>query len=241
MAPERTGEQGKGLVIGDDGLARCWWCGDDPLYRGYHDQEWGMPLRDERALFELLSLEGFQSGLSWITILRKRVSFREAFDGFVPKVVAGYDDDDILRMLADPGIVRHRGKIVATVANARAVLQMQASGTSLTEIVWSHAPALHPMPPASIDEVPSESPESVELARVLRRWGLRYVGPTTVYAFMQAAGIVDDHILGCWRGGIGHEKRRNGPRSPKPKPKPAKPPKRSKADAALDAQDSESA
>ena len=123
-----------------EGLPRCWWCGDDPLYIAYHDREWGRPLRDERALFELLCLEGFQAGLSWITILRKRVAFREAFDGFDVAKVARYDDADVLRLLANPGIVRHRGKIVATIANAQAVEEMRRAGTSLKQIVWAHAP-----------------------------------------------------------------------------------------------------
>jgi DNA-3-methyladenine glycosylase I len=213
----------RGLIIAEDGRARCWWCGDDPLYRAYHDEEWGRPLRDERALFELLSLEGFQAGLSWLTILRKRVAFREAFEGFVPEVVAAFDETDVLRLLANPGIVRHRGKITATIANARAVLEMQTAGTSLTEIVWSHAAAVHPPPPGSADDIPATTSESVALSRALRHWGFRFVGPTTVYGFMQAAGIVDDHVLGCWRGGEGHEKRRVAARSRKPLPPPSKP------------------
>jgi len=187
------------LVTGDDGLARCWWSGADELYRAYHDDEWGRPQRDERALFELLCLEGFQAGLSWLTILRKRVAFREAFAGFVVDDVAGFDDDDVARLLVNPGIVRHRGKITATIANARAVRDMHAAGTPLVEMVWAHAPATRAAPLGSRDDVPDQTPESVELARALRRWGMRFVGPTTVYAFMQAAGLVDDHLAGCHR------------------------------------------
>ncbi len=190
-----------GLLTGDDGITRCWWCGDDPLYLDYHDREWGRPLRDERALFELLCLEGFQAGLSWITILRKRVGFREAFDGFDVAKVARYGDDDVLRLLGTPAIVRHRGKIAATMANAQAVEAMREAGTSLEEVVWTHAPLPRSAPPSARSEIPDHTPESVQLARTLRTWGMRFVGPTTVYAFMQSAGIVDDHLAGCHRAG----------------------------------------
>jgi DNA-3-methyladenine glycosylase I len=192
-----------GTTLGADGVARCWWCGDDPLYVDYHDREWGSPLRDERALFELLCLEGFQAGLSWITILRKRAAFREAFEGFDPEIVSRFTEQDVERLLDNPGIVRHRGKIAATVANAIAVGAMRDSGTSLEQIVWSHAPAARSGPPRDRSEIPAETPESAELARELRTWGMRYVGATTVYAFMQSAGLVDDHLAGCHRAGAG--------------------------------------
>jgi DNA-3-methyladenine glycosylase I len=186
-------------VVGADGIPRCWWCGDDALYVDYHDREWGTPLRDERALFELVCLEGFQAGLSWITILRKREAFREAFDGFDPEVVARYTDRDVERLLANPGIVRHRGKISATIANAIAVGAMREAGSSLPQIVWSHAPAKRSAPLTDRSEIPAETTESAGLARALRKWGMRFVGPTTVYAFMQSAGLVDDHLAGCHR------------------------------------------
>ena len=188
-----------GTVLGADGVERCWWCGDDPDYIAYHDLEWGRPVRDDRALFELLCLEGFQAGLSWITILRKRPAFREAFEGFDPGVVAAYGEGDVARLLADPGIVRHRGKITATIANAQAVLDLGAVGRSLSDLVWSHAPAPRRGPLTRRDDIPASTPESTALARELRRLGMRFVGPTTVYAFMQSAGLVDDHLAGCHR------------------------------------------
>jgi DNA-3-methyladenine glycosylase I len=187
-------------TIGDDGRRRCWWCGDDPLYVAYHDDEWGRPIHDEQGLFELLCLEGFQAGLAWITILRKRAGFREAFDGFAIDEVARYDEDDVARLVDTPAIVRHRGKITATIANARAVEAMHDAGTSLEAVVWSHAPAPRAAPLASRSEIPAQTAESAALARTLRGWGLRFVGPTTVYAFMQSAGLVDDHLAGCHRG-----------------------------------------
>ncbi len=212
---------------GSDGVTRCWWCGDDPLYTSYHDREWGKPLRDERALFELLCLEGFQAGLSWITILRKRVGFREAFDGFEVAKVAQYDEDDIVRLLADPGIVRHRGKITATIANAQAVETMRAAGTSLKQIVWSHAPVARDEALVRREEIPAQTAESAELARVLRKWGMRFVGATTVYAFMQSAGLVDDHLAGCHRAGVAGEALRKAARPGAPLPGPVKRAKRS--------------
>jgi len=215
-----------GTSLGADGITRCWWCGDDALYVDYHDREWGTPLRDERALFELLCLEGFQAGLSWITILRKRIAFREAFDGFDPEVVARYTDREVDRLLANPGIVRHRGKITATIANAQAVGAMRDAGTSLKQIVWSHAPGARESPLRERPEIPAETSESAELARVLRKWGMRYVGATTVYAFMQSAGLVDDHLAGCHRAGTGTGRHRKSPRPAAPIPRPAKRAKR---------------
>jgi DNA-3-methyladenine glycosylase I len=198
---------GGDTTLGADGVSRCWWCGDDPLYVDYHDHEWGTPLHDERALFELLCLEGFQAGLSWITILRKREAFREAFDGFDPKIVERYAERDVERLLGNPGIVRHRGKIAATVANAIAVGTMRDAGTSLEQIVWSHAPPARRAPLRDRSRIPAETAESAALARELRSWGLRYVGATTVYAFMQSAGLVDDHLAGCHRAGTGNKSR----------------------------------
>lgn len=205
-----------GTITGADGVTRCWWCGDDPLYVDYHDREWGTPLRDERALFELLCLEGFQAGLSWITILRKRVSFREAFEGFDPAVVAGYRDKDVERLLANAAIVRHRGKIMATIANAQAVEAMHAAGTSLKQVVWSHAPLARPQTLVAAAQVPAKTPESAELARALRKWGMRFVGATTTYAFMQSAGMVDDHLAACHRAGTPRPSLRSRPRRPNP-------------------------
>jgi DNA-3-methyladenine glycosylase I len=188
------------VVSGEDGRLRCWWGAGDALYRAYHDDEWGRPLHDERALFELLCLEGFQSGLAWITILRKRPAFRAAFAGFEPRTLAGWTDADVDRLLVDPGIVRHRGKISATLDNARALVAMHAAGESLSAICWSFAPQQHSRP-AAPDEVPAATAESAALARALQERGFRFVGPTTVYAFMQSAGLVDDHLVGCWRAG----------------------------------------
>ena len=170
---------------------------DDPLYRAYHDDEWGRPVRDERGLFERLSLEAFQSGLAWITILRKRDSFRAAFANFEPEAVAAFDTDDVARLLADVGIVRNRLKVEATINNARAVLGLRDAGTSLPELVWSHRPDSARPAPAGWGDVPALTPESTALAKALKREGFRFVGPTTAYAGMQACGLVNDHLAGC--------------------------------------------
>lgn len=183
-------------VSPDDGRARCPWGMAPPEYRLYHDEEWGRPVVDDRRIFEKLSLEGFQAGLSWLTILRKREGFRRAFAGFDPAAVAAYVDDDVERLLADPSIVRHRGKIEATVANARATLEVQRQEGSLAALVWAHEPAAGP-PPRTVAELPPTTRESDSLSRELRRRGFRFVGPTTVYAAMQALGVVDDHLAGC--------------------------------------------
>jgi DNA-3-methyladenine glycosylase I len=182
------------LAIGDDGLPRCGWCGDDPLYRSYHDEEWGREKRGDDALFELLSLEGFQAGLSWLTILRKREAFRQAFDGFSLDRVAGFDERDVERLLGDAGIVRHRGKIEATIGNAVAALEIEVG---LSELVWSYAPPRRDARPATLGELPPVTAESTALSKELKRRGFRFVGPTTVYAFMESAGLVDDHLEGC--------------------------------------------
>jgi DNA-3-methyladenine glycosylase I len=178
-------------------VPRCGWATSAPEYRAYHDEEWGRPVHGERALFERLSLEGFQSGLSWLTILRKRPAFRAAFEDFDVDAVAGFGAAKVADLLDDAGIIRNRAKIEATVANARAI---RANVADLDALLWSFAPVAHRRPD-SLAEVPSSSPESVAMAAELRRRGLRFVGPTTAYALMQATGIVDDHVTGCWRAG----------------------------------------
>jgi DNA-3-methyladenine glycosylase I len=174
---------------------RCWES-SDPLYNAYHDEEWGRPVVDERGLYERLCLEGFQSGLSWLTILRKRESFRAAFSDFDPERVTRFGERDVKRLLADAGIVRHRGKIEATIANARATVALRDSGSPLPELVWSHRvkPA---RAPRSAADWRSTTPVSVELSKTLRRAGFRFVVPTTVYAAMQACGVVNDHLATC--------------------------------------------
>ena len=185
------------VVVGADGVARCAWAGSDPDYLAYHDAEWGVPVHGERELFERLTLEAFQSGLSWLTILRKRPAFRAAFDGFDPEAVAAYGPRDRDRLLADAGIVRNARKVDAALHNARAVLAMRARG-GLDALVWSHAPDDHVVP-ASRSQLRATSPESVALARDLKEAGFVLVGPTTAYAAMQACGLVDDHVVGCHR------------------------------------------
>jgi DNA-3-methyladenine glycosylase I len=182
------------LVIGVDGLARCRWGGSTPDYLSYHDEEWGRPVRDDDALYERLALEAFQSGLSWLTILRKRPAFRAAFAGFVIERVAGFGEADIARLLADSGIVRNRAKIEAAIANARAALDLP---DGLAALLWSYAPPARASRPESFADVPAVTPESKAMARELKRRGFRFVGPTTAYALMQATGMVDDHLYGC--------------------------------------------
>ncbi len=177
---------------------RCGWAGSAPEYLAYHDEEWGTPLHGERELFERLSLEAFQSGLSWLIILRKRAAFRAAFADFDVDAVAGFDDAAVARLLADTGIVRNRAKIEAAISNARAIRSSVPEG--LDELLWSFAPAAH-VRPVSGGDVASLSPESTALARALKKRGLRFVGPTTAYALMQATGMVDDHVSTCWRAG----------------------------------------
>ena len=187
-----------GLLRGSDGRRRCWWGGSTPDYLAYHDEEWGRPVRDDRGLYERMVLEGFQSGLSWLTILRKRENFRAAFAGFDIDTVARFGDRDVARLLADAGIVRHRGKIEAAIANAVAARAMHADGESLAELIWSHAPAGRRRAPRSLDDLPSITPESTALSKELKKRGFRFVGPTTAYATMQACGVVNDHLAGCW-------------------------------------------
>jgi DNA-3-methyladenine glycosylase I len=182
--------------LGADGRARCAWVGDDLEYARYHDEEWGVPLHGDRALFEKMSLEGFQAGLSWITILRKRPRFREVFEGFEPEAVAGFGEDDIARLMMDAGIIRNRAKIEATISNARLVLELEPG--ELDTFMWSFAPASHRRP-STFAEVPATTPASDALSKSLRKRGFRFVGPTTMYALMQSAGMVDDHVDGCWR------------------------------------------
>ena len=175
---------------------RCFGTGY-PLMEAYHDDEWARPVHDESALFERIALEGFQSGLSWAIVLRKRPGFRAAFAGFDPVAVAGFGDDDVTRLLADPGIVRNRLKIEATLRNARALVTLHEQGRTLDEVLWSHRPDVPRPRPTTWADVPSTSSESVALARELKSLGFRFVGPTTAYASMQACGVVDDHLVGC--------------------------------------------
>ncbi|MQA87692.1 MAG: DNA-3-methyladenine glycosylase I [Streptosporangiales bacterium] len=185
---------GDGAVVGPDGLARCPWGLSAPDYVAYHDEEWGRPVRDDLGLFERLCLEAFQSGLSWLTILRKRDAFRRAFAGFDIASVAGFRDADVRRLLADPGIVRNRAKVEAAIVNARAALEVQEG---LATLLWSYAPGDTP-PPRTLADVPATTPESRALARDLKRRGFRFVGPTTAYALMQACGLVNDHLADCY-------------------------------------------
>lgn len=188
------------VLVGADGRTRCAWVGDDEEYCRYHDKEWGFPLHGDQALFEKMSLEGFQAGLSWITILRKRTRFREVFEGFDPALVCDFGAEDIERLMGDPGIIRNRAKIEATIANA-AIVRDMAEG-ELDELMWSFAPERldsgRPRP-RIFEEIPAVTPESTAMSKELRKRGFRFVGPTTMYALMQSAGMVDDHLAGCWR------------------------------------------
>jgi DNA-3-methyladenine glycosylase I len=176
---------------------RCWSTTDE-LYLAYHDDEWGRPVTDERGLLERLCLEGFQSGLSWLTILRKRENFRAAFAGFDPETVARFGARDVTRLLKDAGIVRHRGKIEAAIANARGTLTLREAGTPLEELVWRHRPQGRRAAPKSFKDLAATTPESAALSKELKRAGFRFVGPTTVYAAMQACGVVNDHLATCF-------------------------------------------
>ena len=190
------GSTDRAVVRGDDGVRRCFWGASTPDYVAYHDDEWGRPVVDDVRLFEKISLEGFQSGLSWLTILRKREGFRKAFAGFDPARVARFGDRDVKRLLADAGIVRHRGKIEATIANARATLAVQDARGSLASLLWSYEVPRRAAPRA-MGDLPSSTPESAALAKELKTFGYRFVGPTTAYAAMQAMGVVNDHLVGC--------------------------------------------
>ena len=177
-----------------DGLSRCPWPKEDPLYVAYHDDEWGVPEFDDRALYEKLVLDGFQAGLSWITILRKRDNFRAAFAGFAIEKVAAFGSSDVERLLADPGIVRNRAKIEAAIANARVAVDLDGG---ISALLWSFAPPPRPARPAAGSAIPATTPESIAMAKALRKMGFRFFGPTTAYALMQATGMVDDHVAGC--------------------------------------------
>lgn len=204
------------LITGEDGLVRCWWCGDDEAYIRYHDEEWGRPVTDDIRLFEKICLEGFQAGLSWLTILRKRENFRAAFDGFDFCKVATYGARDIERLLGDAGIIRHRGKIEATINNATRAIEMTEEFGALSEYFWSFQPGRHceakPKQSSSetglprradallamtSEEIPSQTAESIALSKDLKKRGWKFVGPTTCYSFMQAMGMVNDHLDGC--------------------------------------------
>ena len=187
------------LLVGADGIARCNWCGTDPVYVEYHDTEWAVPVRGDREMFERLVLESFQSGLSWITILKRREGFRSAFAGFDPHVIAGFGAKDRARLMADPGIIRNNAKIDATIHNAAIVANMiDSEPGALDDLIWSHAPVSHTRP-ATMSDIPAITPESVALAKALKKRGFKFVGPTTAYAHMQAVGVVDDHVVGCHR------------------------------------------
>ncbi len=199
-----TKKLAEGLLRGDDGVVRCFWSGSDPIYLRYHDEEWGRPTHDDHRLFEKLVLEGFQSGLSWLTILKKREHFRAVFRGFDPVEVARFGEKDVARLLTDTGIVRHRGKIEAAIHNARATLDLIEDAGSLDRYLWSFAPPDRERPKrmrlAELRAM-STAPASTRLAKDLKKRGFRFVGPTTCYALMQAMGMVDDHLEGCHRRG----------------------------------------
>lgn len=187
------------LVIGADGCARPLWASTDPILQNYYDTEWGMPIRDERGVYERLSLEAFQAGLPWSTILHKREAFRKAFADFDPEQVAGYEEKDVEKLMGNAGIIRNRAKIIATITNAQATLRLRDQG-GLAEFVWSFQPATTPAP-RTMAEVPTQSPESVALAKALRNQGFSFVGPTTMHALMEAIGIIDTHLIGSHRRG----------------------------------------
>ncbi|MEJ8571894.1 DNA-3-methyladenine glycosylase I [Microbaculum marinum] len=195
-----SNELASGLMRREDGRVSCWWPGSDALYADYHDTEWGRPVSDDRKLFEKLCLEGFQSGLSWITILRKRENFRNAFANFDIDEVAAFGDNDIERLLQDAGIVRHRGKIVSVINNARRALELRKEAGSIAAFVWTFEPAAADRPArvnhAALREM-AKTPQSTALSKELKKRGWSFVGPTTVYSFMQAMGLVNDHLEGC--------------------------------------------
>jgi DNA-3-methyladenine glycosylase I len=197
-----------GIVRGDDGVSRCWWADSAPEYRAYHDREWGFPVADDVRLFEKLSLEGFQAGLSWLTILRKRENFRRAFAGFDFYAVARFDENDVARLLGDASIIRHRGKIEAVINNAGRAVELVDTEGSLAAHVWRFEPSSRGRRALRRGEVPAQTPESLALAKDLKRRGWRFVGPTTVYAFMQAMGVVNDHLSGCGARGEATRARR---------------------------------
>ncbi|PDQ34534.1 MAG: 3-methyladenine DNA glycosylase [Candidatus Lumbricidophila eiseniae] len=184
------------VIVDTAGTGRCAWCGTDPEYQRYHDEEWGLPQHDSLALFEKICLEGFQAGLSWITILRRRPGIREAFHHFQPRQVAAMTDADIKQLMTDRRIIRNHQKIIATITNAQAYLALD---TPLSDLIWSFAPPTRLTPPATRADVPAITPESTALSTELRRRNFRFVGPTTAYALMQSVGMTNDHIAGCFR------------------------------------------
>jgi DNA-3-methyladenine glycosylase I len=193
MAPRQN------TVVGTDGKARCGWASADPLYEKYHDREWGRPLKDDHALFELLILEGCQAGLSWITVLRKREHYRKVYDGFDPAKIARYAPAKLAKLLADPGIIRHRGKIDASVSNAKAFLKLVEREGSFYRWLRKTVGEQPPARPKTLKDVPARTPQSDALAKALAKEGFKFVGSTICYAFMQASGLVDDHVVGCHR------------------------------------------
>lgn len=192
-----------GLIVGNDGLTRCAWSADDSEYRRYHDEEWGVPLHGDRPLFEKICLEGFQAGLSWITILRKRPRFREVFLSFELDAVASMDDEDVDRLMDDTGIIRNRAKILASIGNARAALALRERDGegALDRLIWSFEQPSAPGRVVTSQDIPASTPASVSLSKALRSVGFRFVGPTTMYALLQSSGVVDDHLTGCFRAG----------------------------------------
>jgi DNA-3-methyladenine glycosylase I len=190
------------LLVGDDGKPRCGWVGTDAEYARYHDEEWGVALHGDQKLFEKLSLEGFQAGLSWISILRRRPGFRAAFHGFDPVLVAEIGPAEVEELLLDTRIIRNRAKIESAVRNARITVELTSDDPgALDRLIWSFAPTARPARLSSLAEIPAVTPESTALSKALRALGYSFVGPTTMYALMQSAGLVDDHIAGCWRAG----------------------------------------
>lgn len=191
-------QPGDWLRAHPDGKVRCWWCGDDPLYVAYHDDEWGRVVHDDTKLFEKICLEGFQSGLSWLTILRKRENFRRAFAGFDATRVVQFDESDVARLVADAGIIRHRGKIESTINNARRYVELVAEFGSLDRFVWQFTTSEPEGDRSAPPGIPSQTPSSTRMSKELKRRGWSFVGPTTMYAFMQSVGVVNDHLDGCW-------------------------------------------
>ena len=199
MTDSTTGSQ-PDVIVGDDGRARCRWAGSDAEYQRYHDEEWGFPLHGDRPIYEKLSLEGFQAGLSWITILRRRPTFREVFHGFDPERVAIMDSDEIEAAMQNPGIIRNRAKVLATIKNANLVVELTRNQPgAFDELMWSFAPPQRKRRPTSLSELPAVTEESMAMSKALRKLGFGFVGPTTMYALMQSGGMVDDHVSGCWR------------------------------------------
>lgn len=196
------------LIEDEDGVLRCWWCGDDPLYVRYHDEEWGHPVTDDIRLFEKICLEGFQAGLSWITILRKRENFRSAFDGFDFQKIQHYTIEDVERLLINEGIIRHRGKIEATINNAQCAVELADEFGSLAKYFWNWEPKEGSVRISRAD-IPDKTDKSIALSKDLKKRGWKFVGPTTVYAFMQAMGLVNDHIKGCAFWQVIEDKRKN--------------------------------